>query len=278
MTDRYLVLGHPIEHSKSPMIHTLFAQQTGQDMIYGSLDVTPGTLPDVLERLIVQDGVTGMNITVPYKTEAFELCDMVSPRARRARAVNTLLFNVDSLRGDNTDGVGLMRDLKNLEFEIEEKRILILGAGGAVRGILEPILRKSIDGLWIANRTVEKAEALVKEFVDLATTSVEALSFEALVEQQPFDAVINATSASLAGELPPLPDNLFAEDAWAYDLMYAAEPTPFMQWAEAHGARVADGLGMLVEQAAESFSIWRGVRPETAPVIAAIRAQLASQS
>jgi shikimate dehydrogenase len=274
MTDRYLVLGHPIAHSQSPKIHALFAAQTGQDMSYAALDVEPGTLPDVLERVIVQEGVVGMNVTVPYKTEAFELCDMVSPRARRARAVNTLLFNVDALRGDNTDGVGLMRDLKNLGFEVEEKRILILGAGGAVRGILEPILRKSIDGLCIANRTVEKAEALVKEFVDLATTSVEALSFEALAEQQPFDAVINATSASLSGDLPPLPEHLLTEDAWAYDLMYAAQPTPFMQWASAHGARVADGLGMLVEQAAESFSIWRGVRPQTAPVIEAIRAQL----
>jgi shikimate dehydrogenase len=274
MTDRYLVLGHPIAHSQSPKIHALFAAQTGQDMSYAALDVEPGTLPDVLERVIVQEGVVGMNVTVPYKTEAFELCDMVSPRARRARAVNTLLFNVDALRGDNTDGVGLMRDLKNLGFEVEEKRILILGAGGAVRGILEPILRKSIDGLCIANRTVEKAEALVKEFVDLATTSVEALSFEALAEQQPFDAVINATSASLSGDLPPLPEHLLTEDAWAYDLMYAAQPTPFMQWASAHGARVADGLGMLVEQAAESFSIWRGVRPQTAPVIEAIRAQI----
>jgi shikimate dehydrogenase len=274
MTDRYLVLGHPIAHSQSPRIHTLFAQQTGQDMTYEALDVAPGTLPDELERVIIHEGVVGMNVTVPYKTEAFKLCDMVSPRARRARAVNTLLFNVDSLRGDNTDGVGLMRDLKNLGFEVEEKRILILGAGGAVRGILEPILRTTIDGLCIANRTVEKAEALVKEFVDLATTSVEALSFEALADQQPFDAVINATSASLSGDLPPLPEGLLAEDAWAYDLMYAAQPTPFMQWASAHGARVADGLGMLVEQAAESFSIWRGIRPQTAPVIEAIRAQL----
>ncbi len=276
MTDRYLVLGHPIAHSQSPKIHALFAQQTQQDMAYEALDVAPGTLPDVLERVIVQEGVVGMNVTVPYKTEAFELCDMVSPRARRAGAVNTLLFHVDTLRGDNTDGVGLMRDLQNLDFDLEEKRILILGAGGAVRGILEPILRKTIDGLWIANRSVEKAEALVKEFVDLATTSVEALSFEVLAEQQPFDAVINATSASLSGELPPLPEGLFAEGAWAYDLMYAAQPTPFMQWATAHGARVADGLGMLVEQAAESFSIWRGVRPQTASVIEAIRAQLSA--
>jgi shikimate dehydrogenase len=274
MTDRYLVLGHPIAHSQSPKIHALFAEQTGQDMSYAALDVEPGTLPDVLERVIVQEGVVGMNVTGPYKTEAFELCDMVSPRARRARAVNTLLFNVDALRGDNTDGVGLMRDLKNLGFEVEEKRILILGAGGAVRGILEPILRTSIDGLCIANRTVEKAESLAKEFVDLATTSVDALSLQALADQQPFDAVINATSASLSGDLPPLPEHLLAEDAWAYDLMYAAQPTPFMQWASAHGARVADGLGMLVEQAAESFSIWRGVRPQTAPVIEAIRAQL----
>jgi len=276
MTDRYLVLGHPIAHSQSPKIHALFAQQTQQDMAYEALDVAPGTLPDVLERVIVQEGVVGMNVTVPYKTEAFKLCDMVSPRARRAGAVNTLLFHVDTLRGDNTDGVGLMRDLQNLDFDLEEKRILILGAGGAVRGILEPILRKTIDGLWIANRSVEKAEALVKESVDLATTSVEALSFEVLAEQQPFDAVINATSASLSGELPPLPEGLFAEGAWAYDLMYAAQPTPFMQWAAAHGARVADGLGMLVEQAAESFSIWRGVRPQTASVIEAIRAQLSA--
>ncbi len=276
MTDRYLVLGHPIAHSQSPKIHALFAQQTQQDMAYEALDVAPGTLPDVLERVIVQEGVVGMNVTVPYKTEAFKLCDMVSPRARRAGAVNTLLFHVDTLRGDNTDGLGLMRDMQNLDFDLEEKRILILGAGGAVRGILEPILRKTIDGLWIANRSVEKAEALVKEFVDLATTSVEALSFEVLAEQQPFDAVINATSASLSGELPPLPEGLFAEGAWAYDLMYAAQPTPFMQWAAAHGARVADGLGMLVEQAAESFSIWRGVRPQTASVIEAIRAQLSA--
>lgn len=276
MTDRYLVLGHPIAHSQSPKIHALFAQQTQQDMAYEALDVAPGTLPDVLERVIVQEGVVGMNVTVPYKTEAFKLCDMVSPRARRAGAVNTLLFHVDTLRGDNTDGVGLMRDLQNLDFDLEEKRILILGAGGAVRGILEPILRKTIDGLWIDNRSVEKDEALVKEFVDLATTSVEALSFEVLAEQQPFDAVINATSASLSGELPPLPEGLFAEGAWAYDLMYAAQPTPFMQWAAAHGARVADGLGMLVEQAAESFSIWRGVRPQTASVIEAIRAQLSA--
>ncbi len=275
MTDRYLVLGHPIAHSKSPAIHALFAQQTGQDMLYAALDVDPDHFADTLVR-VVNEGVVGMNVTVPFKTEAFELCDLVSPRAQRAGAVNTLLFHVDTLKGDNTDGVGFMRDLKNVGFDLVDRRVLILGAGGAVRGILEPIVRTGIDGLWIANRTVAKAQELAQAFVDLATGEVEGLGYDALQDMPPFDAVINATSSSLAGELPALPEGLLAEDAWAYDLMYAARPTPFMQWAAARGAQTSDGLGMLVEQAAESFSIWRGVRPQTIPVIAALRTQLSA--
>ncbi len=265
-----MVVGNPIAHSKSPQIHTQFAEQTGQDLLYDKQKVEAGTFLQVLDAFQQLQG-RGMNVTVPYKHEAWEAVDKRSPRAERAGAVNTIQIREDGTRyGDNTDGVGLLRDLiENNGVELKGKKILLLGAGGAIRGILEPILNEGPTQVTIANRTAERAEALAEEFADLGR--VEGGGFDEL-DGQHFDLVINGTAASLQGELPPLPFDLLAPDAVCYDLMYSTEPTPFMEWGEEFGAsRVLDGLGMLVEQAAESFLLWRGVRPDTAPVIEALR-------
>ncbi len=273
--DRYAVFGNPIKHSKSPQIHAAFAEQTGQRMIYRAQLVEVGHFDDAA-RAFFDGGGLGLNITVPFKLDAFEFAGELSGRARRAGAVNTLARQDDgSIYGDNTDGVGLVRDLSsNLGWEISERRVLLLGAGGAVRGILEPLLRRHPASVVIANRTTDKAVELAKAFADL-DVPVEGCGFDALSERE-FDLVINGTSASLAGELPPLPDGLLSDTGCCYDMMYGAEPTPFMRWAAGQMAwAVADGLGMLVEQAAESFCIWRGVRPETRRVIEQLRAALA---
>lgn len=272
--DRYAVFGNPIRHSKSPQIHTAFAEQTGQQLIYRAQLVELGHF-DEAARSFFTSGGRGLNITVPFKLDAFAFADELSGRARRAGAVNTLARQDDgSIYGDNTDGIGLVRDLHdNLGWEIAERRVLLLGAGGAVRGILEPLLRRHPARLVIANRTVDKALALAAAFSDLGV-DIEGCGLEALPGRS-FDLVINATSASLAGELPPLPDGLLSDSGCCYDMMYGAEPTPFMRWAAGQTAwAVADGLGMLVEQAAESFCIWRGVRPETRRVIEQLRASL----
>ena len=272
--DRYAVVGNPIRHSKSPQIHTAFAEQCGQHMVYRSQLIEVGHFA-ASARAFFESGGCGLNVTVPFKLDAFDFADELSGRARRAGAVNTLARQDDgSIYGDNTDGIGLVRDLHdNLGWEIGERRVLLLGAGGAVRGILEPLLRRHPASVVIANRTVDKAVELATAFADLGVT-IEGCGFDALCERE-FDLVINGTSASLAGELPPLPDGLLSDNGCCYDMMYGAQPTPFMRWAAGQMAwAVADGLGMLVEQAAESFCIWRGVRPETRCVIEQLRAAL----
>jgi shikimate dehydrogenase len=271
MPDLYGVMGHPVAHSRSPRIHAAFARQTGQDIEYGAHDVAPGDFAAAVARFRASGG-RGLNVTVPFKGEAFALADVARPAALRARAANTLGFGEDGRAwGDNTDGVGLVRDLtRNLGIALRGRRVLLIGAGGAARGVVAPLLAEGLEGLVIANRTVDRGVALAQELRDLGPAR--ASSFEGLAGER-FDLVVNATSASLAGEVPPLPGALFATGGWAYDMMYSDAPTVFLRWAEAHGAAGArDGLGMLVEQAAESFFLWRGVRPDTAPVIAALRA------
>jgi shikimate dehydrogenase len=264
MTDRYAVFGHPIAHSKSPQIHTAFARQTGQDMTYEAILAPLDGFADSVAAFIAAGG-RGANVTVPFKEEAFRLASRLSPRAQRAGAVNTLSFDADGILGDNTDGAGLVADLtRNLNCTIVGKRVLLLGAGGAARGVIEPLLDQQPAALVIANRTVSRAE----ELAELFGRGVRACGFDAA--NTPFDLVINATAASLAGDLPPLSPRVFTPDTMAYDMMYGRD-TPFLDFARTHGARTADGLGMLVEQAAEAFHLWRGVRPDTAPVIAALR-------
>ena len=273
--DRYAVIGNPIAHSKSPQIHAAFARQTGQELSYEALlapvDGFIQTVADFRAR-----GGRGLNVTVPFKLEAFALAERHTARAQAAGAVNTLAFGADGILGDNTDGAGLVRDLTaNLDFALAGRRILLLGAGGATRGVLLPLLDSRPARLTIANRTVAKAEALSTLFAARAGDCVlDACGFDALAGRR-FDLVINATAASLADELPPLPPGLYAEGALAYDMMYGRDPTRFMRAALADSAaRAADGLGMLVEQAAESFTLWRGVRPDSSPVLAALRRQL----
>ncbi len=271
--DEYAVMGNPIAHSKSPRIHSLFAQQTGEPIHYRAILVEVGKLPEAVADFVAGGG-KGLNITVPFKRDAWELVDERSRRAERAGAVNTIKIEPGRLFGDNTDGVGLVNDLRhNLQIPLQDRRILLMGAGGAARGVLAPLLEQEPALLVIANRTPERAVDLAAEFADLGT--VQGCGFDALENLQ-FDVLINATAASLQGDLPPLPDGIVAEGACAYDMMYGARPTAFMKWAQWQGAeKVSDGLGMLVEQAAESFYIWRGVRPETGPVIAQLREELA---
>ena len=271
--DRYAVFGNPISHSKSPQIHSAFAQQTGQNLVYTAELAEVENFEQAVKAFIKNNG-KGINITVPFKLQAWQLATQRSARAERAGAVNTIIVRNDgSYFGENTDGIGLVRDLSNNhQIKLKQKKILILGAGGAVRGVIEPIMEKNPAELVIANRTVEKAIQLAEEFSDLG--NITGCGFDEL-KNQSFDVVINGTSASLHGDMPPLPDTLFNDNACAYDMMYAAEPTVFMEWASQHSAaNVFDGLGMLVEQAAESFNLWRGVQPETKPVINAIRASL----
>ena len=267
MSDRYAVIGHPVAHSLSPDIHAAFARAGGQDMRYERL-LSP---VDGFGKTVAQfraDGGRGANVTVPFKEEAFRLADKLSDRARSAGAVNTLRCDEQGLFGDNTDGVGLVADLqKNLHVQLAGQRILLVGAGGAARGVLQPLLLLRPKNLAVANRTLERAQALA------ATSTVQAFTFEQLAIQK-FDIVINATSAGLSGKLPPLPPGLFAPGALAYDMMYGKGETPFLAWSRTQGAALlADGLGMLVEQAAESFFLWRGLHPDTAPVLAMLRAR-----
>jgi len=269
MTDHYAVIGNPIAHSKSPIIHSEFARQTQQPLVYTAELVEIGQVENFVKTFSKKNG-KGLNVTVPFKLDAFELATQLSGRAQRAGAVNTLTLKDDKIFGDTTDGVGLLNDLtKNHQQIIKNKNILVVGAGGAVRGVLEPLLLASPAKLTIVNRTVAKAQQLAEDFSDFGNLS--ASSFDDLNHQQ-FDIIINGTSASLSGDLPPLPDNLFTENACAYDMMYAKQPTVFMQWAKQQGAElILDGLGMLVEQAAESFFIWRGQRPQTRGVIELLR-------
>lgn len=277
MTDRYAVFGNPVEHSRSPRIHAAFAAQTGETIAYGRELVPIGGFGAAAAAFFAGGG-KGLNVTLPFKQDAYAFADALTERARRAGAVNTLALQIDdrsgtsTVLGDNTDGIGLVRDIRdNLRWSIAGQRLLLLGAGGAARGVLEPLLGERPAVLVIANRTLAKARELANAFA----SGVRAAGFAELAAEEPFDLIVNATSASLAGELPPLSEHLLATAGAVYDMMYGCEPTVFMAWAASHRAgAVADGLGMLVEQAAESFYLWRGLRPDTAPVISAIRAEL----
>ena len=273
MPDRYAVMGHPIAHSKSPFIHRRFAAATGESVAYEALHVEPGDFRSAVERFRADDG-RGLNVTIPFKEEAFALAGGRSKRAIRAGAVNTLWFEGPEVCGDNTDGVGLVRDLtRNLGIDIESRSVLLLGAGGAARGVVGPLLDELPQRLVIANRTVSRAVELAKRFAQQGAVSAVALD---ALGTEPFDIVVNATAASLAGDLPPLPPGTLRVGGVAYDTAYAAQPTPFVRWGLGEGAAVAtDGLGMLVEQAAEAFRIWRRVEPRTGPVIDALRMHLA---
>lgn len=263
MTDQYAVIGHPIAHSKSPLIHAEFAKQCGQDLHYDRILAPLDGFESAVLAFFAQGG-KGLNVTLPFKQQAWKLAASLSLRAADAEAVNTLSLSGDGLAGDNTDGAGLVRDI-SARCAIGRKRVLLMGAGGAARGVIRPLLEAGASGIVIANRTMDKAEALAERF------GIDALGYPDLADQA-FDIVINATSSSLSEEVPPLPAGVFAPGALAYDMMYGKEPTAFLRFAAEHGAgMVCDGLGMLVEQAAESFFIWRGIRPDTAPVIAKLR-------
>ncbi len=265
--DRYAVIGHPVSHSRSPWIHARFAAQTAQDMSYEAIDVQPLQLASFVREFFVGGG-RGLNITLPHKLAAAALATQLSDAARAAGAVNTLWPDpAGRLCADNTDGVGLARDLDvNLGIELAGRRLLLLGAGGAARGILAALLKPKPAELIIANRTLARAEELAAQFAGAAP--VRAVAFGKL-SAPPFDLIINATSASLAGEALALPPQLLSRDSVCYDLAYQDGGTTFVHWARAHGVRQAfGGIGMLIEQAAESFRLWRGVRPDTAPLLA----------
>lgn len=272
MTDLYAVFGNPIAHSRSPDIHARFAQACAQDLRYEARLAAVDGFAEAISAFVASGG-KGANITVPFKEEAFRLSTRLSDRAQRAGAVNTLIFKGAEIHGDNTDGAGLVRDIEcNAGLPLAGKRVLLLGAGGASRGVIAPILASGPASLFIANRSADKAVALAGSFSALA--AVDGGSF-AEIDGRQFDVVINATSASLSGESLPLPAGVFAAGALAYDMMYGKGETPFLKLAREQGAAsCVDGLGMLVEQAAEAFFIWRGVRPETGVVLADLRAKL----
>ncbi|GAB6071459.1 shikimate dehydrogenase [Thiomicrorhabdus hydrogeniphila] len=277
MTDKYAVVGNPIAHSKSPIIHRLFAEQTQQDLVYEAILIDSEettfewTMADLKNR-----GYKGINITVPFKLDAFEYADELTERAKTAHAVNTFDFTSEGKTlGDNTDGIGLVNDIEiNGKCAFKDKRVLILGAGGAVQGILEPLLAKLPGLVHIANRTEKRAQVLGDRFE--ASTPITASGWED-IPAQPFDIIINGTSASLEGKLPPITTDVVGENSLVYDMMYGAKPTVFMDWAKQAQptCQTMDGLGMLVGQAAEAFYIWRGVKPETASIIQYVRDSLA---
>ncbi|WP_456379410.1 shikimate dehydrogenase [Thiolapillus sp.] len=270
MMDRYAVIGNPIAHSKSPLIHQKFAAQTGQDLSYerilGDLEYFADDV-----RGFFADGGKGLNVTVPFKEQAWRLADELSPRADSAGAVNTLMLEGDGrIFGDNTDGIGLVRDLQqNHGFELSGARILLLGAGGASRGVVRPILEQRVSRLVIANRTASRAVELAETLQSFGPVSGCGLND---LTGQAFDLIVNGTAAGLSGQVPDIPGSCLGKNAWVYDMMYASEPTAFVKWGREHGALHAlDGLGMLVEQAAESFYLWRGVRPDTKTIIEELR-------
>jgi len=270
--DRYAVMGNPIAHSKSPHIHTLFAEQTGQDLEYSAILVELDGFEEAVAGFLASGG-KGLNITVPFKEAAWALAHTRSPRAERAGAVNTLRLDPSGRHfGDNTDGAGLVRDLvSNHDAVLQDRRILLVGAGGAARGVLQPLLNEDPALLVIANRTPDKALELARSFCELGR--IEGCGLDDLAGHS-FDIIINATAASLAGEVPALPASIVTADSLCYDMMYGDRPTAFMEWARTLGAaRTLDGLGMLVEQAAESFYLWRKTRPDTRPVIATLRSR-----
>ncbi len=266
--DRYAVVGHPVQHSRSPLIHQLFARQTGENITYELIDAAPEDL-EVAVRGFGAAGGKGLNVTAPHKQAAFKISTQLGHAAACARAVNTMTFLPGGeIRGDNTDGIGFMLDLTvNHEQDVTGNRVLILGAGGATRGILAPLLDAEPAEVVLANRTLERAAALVEQFE--ASGKFTACRFADLENQEPFDLIINATSAGTRGESPPFPPSCVGSASFCYDLAYGLKGTPFVAWARKHGAREAvQGWGMLVEQAAESYQIWRGMRPDTEPILA----------
>ena len=269
MTDKYAVMGNPIAHSKSPAIHAAFARQTGQDIRYEAILAPLDDFRSALKSLL-DAGYKGANVTVPFKFEAFDACHMHSTRAQVAGAVNTLIFTDGQIAGDNTDGAGLVCDIQNnLGICLKDTHILILGAGGAAQGVLSALMDAAPANITVANRNVDKAHLMVQKLdIEHVVCDISVVGFDKLSRM--FDVIINATSAGLSNEKLPLPNVIFGKDTLAYDMMYGRE-TPFMRQACENGAQVSDGLGMLVEQAAEAFYIWRGVRPQTAPVIAMLR-------
>jgi shikimate dehydrogenase len=271
LRDQYAVVGNPVAHSKSPLIHHTFAEQTLQTLDYNAVELPIDDFESKLREL-QQLGYKGVNVTVPFKQQAWKICDERSPRAEDAGAVNTLVFDSDSkISGDNTDGVGLTRDLtNNHSVLIKRRKILILGAGGAVRGVLAPLLILGPTSITIANRTVDKAQDLAEAFHPIG--DVKACGYDDLSNEK-FDLIINGTSAGLNQEVPPIPHEVLGINSVCYDMMYnTSAPTAFVEWARKQGAsRAIDGLGMLVEQAAESFYVWRGARPETSKVIQSLR-------
>ena len=270
--DRYAVIGHPIGHSRSPFIHARFAHQLSQAMDYSALDVPSAQLAQTVRGFFASGG-KGLNVTVPHKIAAVALCDRLSARAALAASVNTLLMVDGELFGDNTDGVGLVRDLARLHWPVRGGRVLLLGAGGAARGVLGPLLELAPRSLHIANRTVPRAAALVDQFSDVAQTHGVTLQIAPAAGE--YAVIINGTAASIAGELPRLPDGALGTRSHCYDLAYGRGDTAFVRAARAAGATAAMGTGMLVEQAAEAFFLWRGVRPDPAPVLAALERELA---
>ncbi len=272
-TDQYGLVGHPVAHSWSPFIHGMFAQSTAQNLSYRLFDIAPRDFRRDILRLFTS-GVRGLNVTVPHKQAAADLVNELTPRATRAQAVNTIAFFEDTtLLGDNTDGLGLTVDLeRNMKVVLADKRVLMLGAGGAARGVLGPLLERELREVVIANRTSHKAQSLAAEFADLG--SISGCGFSE-IGGPPYDLIINATSASLHGDMPSLPDGLVGEQTVCYDMAYGRAQTPFTAWAAAqHAARACKGWGMLVEQAAESFLLWRGIRPDTQPVLDALAPHL----
>ncbi len=271
--DRYCVFGNPIAHSKSPDIHAAYAAQTGHAIVYEKRLAPVDGFAAAVQAFIAEGG-RGANVTVPFKLEAVKVANALTIRAQAAGAVNTLHFTDDGIIGDNTDGAGLVADIvNNAGVQISGRRVLLLGAGGAARGVVLPILEHRPAQLVIANRTVATAQALADQFAALGGEGVVSACGYADINGA-FDLVINATAASLGAELPPVPGTAFAPGALALDMMYGKEPTVFLEFAASHGAVVRDGLGMLVEQAAEAFAVWRGVHPDTAPVLQSLRGQL----
>jgi shikimate dehydrogenase len=264
MTDKYCVFGNPISHSKSPLIHAAFARQTGEDVEYRAIRAPAGGFKGAVDAFIAEGG-KGANVTLPFKQDAYRLSTRLTQRAEQANAVNTLVFGDGEVVGDNTDGVGLLRDVTlNLDTRVAGKRVLLLGAGGAARGVIVPLLDEHPAFLTIANRTVENAHALAERFAPLGP--VVGCAYGELAGGA-FDVVIDATSMSLSGAMPTLPDGIFAPGSLLYEMIYGLTDTPLRVFARRQGAaRLSDGLGMLLEQAAESFFVWRGVRPDCAPV------------
>ncbi|WFE69381.1 shikimate dehydrogenase [Thiomicrospira sp. R3] len=271
--DKYAVVGDPIAHSKSPLIHRLFAQQTAQNISYEAIRIDSEELSfaQAIEQL-KQEGFKGLNITVPYKVDAFEQANQLTARAQVAQAVNTYVFEADGqILGDNTDGAGLVLDIEqNAKRPFKDQRVLIIGAGGAVQGILQPLLAKQPGLVHIANRTAKRAQMLGNRFD--TSVPISASGWDA-IPLGPFDIIINGTSASLENKLPPISEKVLGAHSLVYDMMYGAKPTVLMNWAKQHqpNCQALDGLGMLVGQAAESFALWRGVKPDIQPVIAQVR-------